>query len=156
MHFDIIQISTHKIAKDDYITHSDICEDELYLSESDWGGDERTGDDVTYSLEGLKKAIKPFATVNVKGKTIRFHEPEVVKREWLKTVNANVEAFKKNLAEERYPTAEFELYDDSRKLGVDVLFCNYYCMTLSRVIAEYLGGYIPQTLHIGAILDAHR
>ena len=39
--------------------------------------------------------------------------------------------------------------------GIDDLFHLGHCKKASTFLAEYLTGYWPRTMHIGAILDAH-
>ena len=155
MHFNIIQFSPERIKKDSYISESSLYEDYLFLLNSDYGGDEKDYADV---IDAIQREMRPFATVNVRRRTIRFRSRQAVERKFRKGVNAAVKNFRKKMDDKAYWSAEYELrWGVTEPFGIDDLFFNNgYCQKISQVIADYLAGYLPQTLHIGAILNAHR
>lgn len=153
MHFNVIQISENPVHKDDRIDMWDIAEDPLFLDESDYGGDEKKYSDV---IESIKRELEPFCVVNKKKRTITFRPKKTVEREWLQAIDDTLTQFKENIRNKAYSTAEYQLRSHIREPhGVDDLFYNRYCRKFSSVIADYLAGYLPKTLYIGAILDAH-
>lgn len=154
-HFNIIEIRRERPAKDERISYSDIREDNLFLSESDYGGDPLTKEKFEQTLQKIKRQLKPVAYVNIRKRTIRFHKPDAVKKTFMKQVNKTVRSFRKMMEEGSYWTAEYSLREGVRELFSDDLFYNGYCQKLSQVLVDYLAGYTPQILYIGNILDAH-
>lgn len=151
----IIQLSREKLEKGDGITINDIYEDPLFLDESDYGGELQTKENYVKSLKLLQNDIRPFARVNLRTRTIHMKAPEIVKRNYLRYVNGTMKEFKKEFSEGKYCNAEYTLRSRMRELTSSDLFHVGYCVKLSQVIADYLSGYLPATLYVGNILDAH-
>lgn len=154
-HFNVIQICKEKPTKDDWISGNDIYEDGLFMSETDWGGDTLTAQERINALDSIKKQLSRYAMVNVRKKTIRFKKPEIVKRLWLSDVRKAYKEFAKRIKEGSFSTSEYRLRQDIAELSSGDLFYDGYCKKFASVVSDYLAGYLPQTLYIGAILDAH-
>lgn len=154
-HFNVIQLCKEKPAKTDWISGNDIYEDGLFMSETDWGGDTLTAQERSKALESIKQQLSPYATVSKKNSTIRFKKPETVKRRWLAYVKKACKEFEKRIKEGSFSTSEYRLRTDIAELSSDDLFYDGYCKKFAAVVSDYLAGYLPQTLYIGAILDAH-
>ena len=155
MHFNIIQISEQRVPKGDRIDYYDVGEDPMFLAETDYGGDERTGEDRRDALECIQNQIKEFANVDVKTATITFKEKKIVKRAWVRHINKAVKTFKESLSDGVAATAEYKLRTNIAELASGDLWYYRYCTKFADIVADYLAGYLPKTLHIGAILDAH-
>ena len=152
-HFNIIQLCKTRPSKDEHISISNICEDPLFLAESDYGGDEK---DLMKVIGTIRDELRPFASVNVRNKTVRFRNRDAVEKKYIKTMNAAMREFRGNMKEKRFSTAEYHLRRDvTEPAGIDDLFYTDYLCKFSTVIADYLAGYLPQTLYFGAVLDAH-
>jgi len=154
-HFNVIQICKEKPSKYDWISGNDIYEDGLFMSETDWGGDTLTAQERINALDSIKKQLSRYAMVNVRKKTIRFKKPEIVKRLWLADVRKAYKEFAKRIKEGSFSTSEYRLRQDITELSSGDLFYDGYCKKFASVVSDYLAGYLPQTLYIGAILDAH-
>lgn len=152
----IIQISAQKITKDTKMSFDDICEDELFKSWCDYGGEERSGDDLKNALRNIQADLLPFAKVNLQKKTISFKDKETVKAKWLEHVDKVYRQFVKSVKEGHTCTAEYVFRNGVSGLTTnDIYFNGSYCCGLSALIAEYLSGYLPGTLHIGSVLYGH-
>lgn len=68
MHFNIIQISPNRVSKEDRIDEFSICEDPLVDMETKYAGDKKKYSNV---IGTIKEELRPFATVNVRRRTIR-------------------------------------------------------------------------------------
>ena len=154
-HFNVIQICKEKPTKDDWIAGHDLYEDGLFMSESDYGGDTLTAQERIEALESIKRQLSPYATVSTKNKTIRFRKPEIVKRRWLADVKRAYKEFEKNVKKGKFYISEYRLRQDIAELSSGDLFYDGYCRKFAAIVGDYLAGYLPQTLYIGAILDAH-
>lgn len=155
-HIAIIQLSTEKIDKDNYIDETDIYQDPLVEINTDYYGDKLSETEKREHLTYvLKSALKGYAKINMKKRTITFHKKETVKKKWLKDVNSTFKQFKKDIEKGRYSQAEYELRTKITELGNDDLFYIDYCRRFSTIIADYISGYLPETLYIGQMLDAH-
>ena len=154
-HFNVIQICQNKPSKYDWISGNDIYEDGLFMSETDWGGDTLNATKRANALKSIKEQLRPYATVSTKNKTIRFRKKEVVKRRWLADVRKAYKEFEKNVKEGAFSTSEYRLRQDIAELSSGDLFYDGYCKKFAAIVGDYLAGYLPQTLYIGAILDAH-
>lgn len=153
MHFNIIQLCPSRPGKDKRLSIGNICEDPLFLQEADYGGEEKILSDV---IKTIQDELRPFATVNVRKKTVRFRSRPAVEKKYMKAVNATLREFRQNIKDRRYSTAESHLRNKiTEPHGIDDLFYTEYCCKFSTVIADYLAGYLPQTLYFGAVLDAH-
>lgn len=154
-HFNVIQICKEKPTKDDWISGNDIYEDGLFMSETDWGGDTLTAQERINALDSIKKQLSRYAMVNVRKKTIRFRKPEIVKRRWLADVRKACKEFEKNVKKGVFYISEYRLRQDIAELSSGDLFYDGYCKKFAAIVGDYLAGYLPQTLYIGAILGAH-
>ena len=154
-YFNVIQISATKPSKDQYICKSSLYEDNLYLSESDWGEDALTREQIEDALKKIQVQLKPFATVNRKKETITFKSPDIVKKNYMKQVETAIKTFQKKMQEGAYISAELNLRHDISELSSGDLFYTGCCQKLASIITDYLSGYLPKTIYIGAILKAH-
>ena len=153
MHFNIIQISTERIHKDNYINEESLYDDPVVLQETDYAGEEKEYHEV---IKNIKNELAPFATVNIRKRTIRFRSQQAVHRKFIKATNATINTFRKEMSEKRYWQAECKLrHGVTEPFEIDDLFYTDHAKKFSQVISDYLGGYISRTLYIGAILDAH-
>lgn len=149
----VIQISERPVSKDDRLRYSQLWDDPKYIEKCDYDKEELPWKE---AADSLKEMLKPIAKVDVKTRTIIFHDKETVKQAYFNSVNENVEQFKKAISEEKYTMADFWLRTRMEEpCGIDDLFYHHYCKPASSVITEYLAGYLPQTLHVGAVLCAH-
>ena len=153
MHNKVIQISPKPVPQEAFISESSLYDDHLYLQMSDFGGDPVEYDE---AIDSIERELEPIATVNRQARTITFKKRSVVLKAWKQDVKATFKRFRENLSKKSYWTAEHELRHGVMKtFDVDDLFYDGYCKPLSEVISDYLAGYIPRTLHIGAIIDFH-
>lgn len=153
MHNKIIQISQNPVPENEFISDSSLYEDYLYLQLSDYGGDPIEYD---RAIDSIESELEPIATVDRKARTITFKKRSVVLKAWKQDVKLTVKRFREKLSEKAYWTAEYGLrHGVMMSFDVEDLFYDGCCKTLSQVISDYLAGYLPRTLHIGAILDFH-
>lgn len=161
--FLVIQISEEKIEKDEHIDSYSIYNcgltesaDPLIAERSDYGGDERKFKDVA---KRIQHDLRPIATVNIRKKTITFKPKEVLMKRYMSYLNKVVKEHKA-IAKEKGLIKHYNLKTAIEDVfGIDLVFrgtTSYtYCMTSGYLLAEYMNGYIPRVLHIGAILSCH-
>lgn len=161
--FLVIQISKEKIEKDDHIDSYSLYNcgltestDPLIAERSDYGGDEREFKDVA---KRIQNDLRPIATVNIRKKTITFKPKEILMKMYMSYLDKVVKKHKA-IAKEKGIIKHYDLKTAVEDVfGIDLVFhgtTSYtYCMTSGYLFAEYMNGYIPQVLHIGAILSCH-
>lgn len=153
MHNKVIQISRTPVPENNFISDSSLYEDYLYLQMSDYGGDPVDFDE---AIDSIERELEPIAVIDRTARTITFKKRSTVLKAWKQDVKFTVKRFRENLSKKAYWTAEYGLrHGVMMSFGVGNLFYDDYCKTLSQVISDYLAGYLPRTLHIGAILDFH-
>lgn len=149
----VIQISEEPVSKAERLQYSQLWEDSTYNEKTDYDKEEVPWKE---AVSALRAVLKPIATVDAKKRTITFLDRETVKATYFKSVTDSVEQFKKAIDEQKYTMADYWLRTQMEKAcGIDDLFHHHYCKPASTVITEYLAGYLPQTLHVGAVLCAH-
>ena len=151
-HFRVIEISLSHVPVSRTREELNIYEDHLFLSRSDWGGE--PVDDYGYALERIKDELRKVATVNRRKRTIRFRSRNAVKNAYLKSLNTTFRKHKARLKEGVCRHYELRHAIDDI-CGIGDLFHTGYCQTGGQLIEDYLNGYLPQTVHIGTIIDAH-
>lgn len=150
----IIQLSSSPIKEEDHITDCDICEDALFLMESDWGGDTLEYDE---AIDDIAEDLKEVADIDKEKRTLTFKDKETVKAILRDHVRRCCDRFMKGTEEGRWSTSEWELRREiTEPCGIDHHFHIGYCQKASTVLADYIAGYNPQTMYIGGILYAHR
>ena len=153
MHKKLIQLAANKVGKNEHIDYMDICEDALFLEESDWGGDEENYEE---TFDYIKMEFEDVATVNKRKRTITFKDRETIKEMWKEHIKTTCKNAFKKIDEGQNCNAEYMLRKDMNEpFGMGGIYYFDYCRKASSLIADYLAGYIPQTVHIGAILDYH-
>lgn len=154
-HFNVIQICNEKPSKDFYISYDDISEDHVFLNETDYGGDSLSKEERANALMKIKDQLRPYARVNRHTEAITFKDKELVKKRYLRSVKKSFKEFEKDLNEGHHCLAEYRLRQQVEELSSDDMFYTGYCRKFASILADYLAGYIPQTVYIGAILEAH-
>lgn len=151
-HFNIIEISTEDVPASETARELPIWEDHLFLSRSDWGG--QPVDNYPLVLKCIKNMMRKVATVNLRKRTIRFRSKSAVMKAYKRHLDAALREHKKRLKDGYCSNWKLRrMVEDA--CGIDDLFYNGYCMTGGGLIEDYLNGVLPQTLHIGSIIDAH-
>ena len=149
----IIQLSSDPIKEEDHITDCNICEDALFLMESDWGGDTLEYED---EIDDIASSFEEVADIDKDARTITFKDKDTIKEILREHVRKCCERFMKDTAEGRWTTAEYSLRSEiTEPCGIDNLLHIGYCQKASTVLADYIAGYHPQTMYIGGILYAH-
>lgn len=151
--FRIIQLSSEPIKEEDHITDCNICEDALFLMESDWGGDTLEYGEV---IDDIAEDLKEVADIDKEKRTLTFKDKETVKAILRDHVRRCCDRFMERTEEGRWSTAETNLrHEIVEPCGIRHHFHTGYCQKASTVLADYIAGFNPQTMHIGAILYAH-
>ena len=151
-YFSIIQLSAVPIGRNSRIKGIDITEDPLFLERSDWGGD--PVQDREKELYFLKRSLAPVAVLDEKKGTVTFESRAVVRRQYCRHLVNATRDYVANLIE-GYGTYHDFHKDVENACDISDLFHIGYCMTASKVIDEYLSGWLPQVMHIGQLLYAH-
>lgn len=151
--FKIIQLSEKPIPEKEHISGSDVYDDELFNMESDWGGDTLEYED---EIDDIASSFEEVADIDKDAHTITFKDKDTIKEILREHVRKCCDRFMKNTAEGRWSTAEYSLRSEiTEPCGIDDLLHIGYCKKASTVLADYIAGHHPQTMHIGAILYAH-
>ena len=159
-HLNIFQFSESPIRKEDYISDTDLYDSygsvDPLLAYTEYFGDEV--EDRKEALESLKRELEPYAQVDIASGVIRFHEKPIVKKAFMEKISETFEKFKTKFGNENASShdlsmAEWKLRHEVCEVGVSDIFYSSYCRHFSVMVADYLAGYIPQTIYIGAILD---
>lgn len=149
-HFNTLQISETPLKPEEHIHH--IVEDELFNTRSDWGGE--PAEDECLQLEQLKNELKPLGELDIDQRTIALRPKEELLRDYRTFIEKEY-----NLHIEELKNGHLSWWGFHRAIedfmGIDTLFYHGYCMTSSYLIQEYVNGYLPQTLYIGTVIDAH-
>ena len=152
-HFNIIQISSKPVPQEGRINEMNIYEDGLFLDRSDWGGDPVADDES--AMESIARALSPIAETDVKARTITFRPKEEVARKYAEYVQKETERHLETIR----TTGSPDWWAFHRKIenvfGISDLFWNDSCQCTGRMLEDYLDGWLPQTVHVGAILSAH-
>lgn len=148
----IVELSTKKVPKDDRINGMAIYDDALFLRKSDWGGDEVKDEGI--ALNKLKRVLKPVASVNIRKRTVTFKKKETVLKKYKKAIK---DIFKKRIEELNKGVCSHSglTLDIDEILGIEDIFYIDYCITAGDLLSEYINGYLPKKLYIGALLDGH-
>ena len=152
MHFNIIQLDTGKIPRDERITNFSLCDDTLLARKSDYVDDPIPYDEDLHKV--IKHELSPFATVCRKKRTVTFRDRETVMKNLTKRIDRVFRKFMKESKKGRvnYWSLVNELEGGT---GADLIYINGYCHRLYDVLEDYLKGYLPKELHIGGIISAH-
>ena len=139
------------------MTSEDIYNDPLLEAETEYYGDDLSKESKTNALKVLRDGMKPFAKVDIKKRTVTFLTKEDVKKNYVEFLEKELAILKENFDNGITSIAEYRFRRNSQNLGLDDIFYNNddgYCRKFAGIAADYLAGYIPQTLYIGEILDA--
>lgn len=150
--FKTIQLSTEPVSKDNYINFGRICEDNLFLERSDYGGD--PVEDEKEAIEILKKDLKGIGEVDVEKRTLTFRPKKEILEDYKQFVKRLYKEHKKFLKEGCIQFWRFHRELEDFGAISDIFYINF-CITPSYLVQDYINGYLPDVLHIGAILDAH-
>ena len=158
-HFNIIQL--YRDGENSKLDFFDCIDDPLIETETDFVNDTAyEGEERKEAIARLKEAISPFADVDIDNETLTFHDKQTVEEQYVRHVKAAAEMLQKKFAEKKYTIGrkilEGGIKEWVKKLTCgDLFFCDGCGQTLSSILTDYLGGYMPETLHIGDIFDAH-
>lgn len=153
-HFDIIQL--YRDGESSKLDFNDFIDDPLIKTETYYVDDIAKGDQRKEAITHLKKVISPFANVDIDNETLTFHDKQTVEKRYIQQIKEATEAFQKHFTENRHFVGRIRLKDSIDNLTCgDLFFYDGYGRTLSSILTEYLDGYMPETLHIGDIFDAH-
>ena len=152
--FKIIQLSPVPLEEYELMDHVDIDDDPLLNSISDgWEEDDRK-----HGLQDAFYALKEIGTVNRKSRTFSFFGKEKIKKRYAESMERVFMLWRNKMNAGKAGLAEYQLRTFSREAcEIDALF--YYQDRLhgaSCLIADYLDGTLPSTLHVGSVFDAHR
>lgn len=159
MHFNLIEISSTSIPrKDCHDCINGLYDDPTFIAHADHGGEPVM--DYEKELYDVAADLAEVATVNRRKRTIRFHSKKSVIRAILRSESKAFRNRRKELLETGKSNTSYLVTKIERACRITNL---YYradginsCFTGSELIDDYLNGYLPQTIHIGRIADAHR
>lgn len=152
-HINIVEISTERIPLCN--CHREInglYDDSVFLDSCDWGG--KPVDNYDKELKQIQADLSEVATVNIRRRTIRFRSKKAVLRAYRRNI---AEAYREHLKAIREGHINNYALEKriKRPCGIDYLYYNDYCLNGGDLIESYVNGYLPQTLYIGTICDAH-
>lgn len=151
--YKIIQLSNKPVSEEEHITDRDIYEDALFLMESDWGGDTL---EYGETIDSIAEDLKQIADIDKEKRTLTFKDKETIKTILRDHVRRCCDRFMERTEEGRWSTSEMELrHEIVEPCGIKHHFHIGCSQKMSTVLADYIAGYNPQTMHIGAILYAH-
>lgn len=154
MHFHIIQLSSTPIDTENYLTESDLYDDEICQLKSDWFGDEI--EFTEGEAETIASILKGVATIDHKARTMIFLPKEKVLEKFRAFMKRELAGYLDAL--EKGHVKDFNIRSAvDQPLDIDELFyIDGYCHTAGSFISDYLNGYVPETLYIGSLLDGHK
>lgn len=154
-HFKIIQLSETPINKSEgnEMSEYDINDDPLLNMNSDGWEEEN----YPHTLEDVKSILTELGKVNKRKKTFTFISKEALRGKYIRSMLSVFDNWKKKMEAGKNTMAEYQLRTGVREAcGVDALFYyDDYLHSASGLIADYLGGYLPEKLNIGTIFDCH-
>lgn len=153
-HFKIFQVSEEPVPVDEHINECQLYEDELFNTRSDWGGDAVTGEEKKRAILHLGESMKDIAVVDAEKETISF----LPKKDVLSFYEKHVRRlFDQHIGDIAKGVDSYRRFHRDLEDVVDSapLFYDTYCKSSSYLVQDYVNGYLPQVLHIGAVLDAH-
>lgn len=155
-HFKIIQLENEPVNEENgnYINEFDVNDDPLLNMVSDGWEEEDYAD----TLENIRNFLSVLGKVNKVKKTFRFFKKNKIKELYIQSMESVFENWKNKMEKGQNTKAEYQLRTGVREAcGIDDLFYYHgYLHNASCLIADYLAGYIPETMHIGTIFDCHR
>ncbi len=151
-HANLIQLNTEPIMTP--LDTNSVLEDPLFLYRYDYVGGEYIGRQRDQAYREIQKIILPFATVNIKNKTLTFKKKEVVKKHFTRLMNKNVRQLKNYLKEEKFIDACCVLQYEILNLNLtnDIFFMDYG-MSLVQLVSSYLQGTLPKVLYLGKAIE---
>ena len=153
-HFKIIQLDRDPVTEDNVMTEEDVNEDALLLMSSDgW-----EPDDEPDAFQNVKSRLSKIGKVLIRKKTFTFTEKETLLKNYTESMESVFRNWRSKIESKQFTMGEFQLRTDVREAcGVDDLFYyDGYLHNASGLIADFLAGYVPEKMHIGAIFDCHR
>lgn len=154
--FKIIQLSEEPVNEENgnKITEFDVNDDPLLNMNSD-GWDEADEPDV---IDDVRSILSELGKVNKMKKTFKFFKKNNIKEKYIQSMESVFENWRKKMANGEITMAEFQLRTYVREACyVDALFYYHgYLHSASQLIADYIAGYLPETLYIGTIFSCHR
>lgn len=159
----IIQLSTARLKKNEFLSIFDLTEDPVLRDRSDWAGAEG---EFGACAEQIATELRPVCFVNRGRQTIRFKSDGTLRRRVVHTLHSLRREVSASLSGERIGTNETRiygaivgafdrLYDVSRILlyyETDGVAC---CHTLAQAALDRLNGRLPQVMYVGGVLDYH-
>lgn len=153
-HFKLIQLLKEPADEDNRLRDYEINDDSRLREESD-GWDEEPLEEAIDSVECY---LKEIGTVDKKKKTFTFFDKQTVKDKYIASMKSVFANWKKKINGGKIDLAEYQL-----RIGVkeacyidDLFYYDGYIHYASALIADYLAGYIPETMHIGTVFNCHR
>lgn len=149
----VIQLDTKPVPEHEQISFCVLEDDNLYLSRCDYDMESRAIEEVD---EWISDSFGEIATVDVAKRTLTFRDKDTVRNAWMERIRNAYDTLMESVPQGRYATPEYFFRTEVTRLGIDSLpFYFGYCHNPSELVADYLQGTIPDTLHIGAVLEGH-
>ena len=157
-YFRIIQLLIEPADKDaDPVSDVDLVDDPLMKRRSDWLENQVAEKDMRDVLVEVADELKDIATVNPDARTVTFLCRETVAERYAAYLEKKTAGHLARVREGKVAVNWHE-YDRAVEdaLGIDDLFWkDSFCYCASRLIGDYLDGWLPQTLHVAVIWIAH-
>lgn len=154
--FKIIQLSEEPVNEENgnYITEFDVNDDPLLNMNSDGWEEENYAD----TLENVRYNLSELGKVNKVKKTFKFFKKNKIKEKYIQSMESVFENWRKKMANGEITMAEFQLRTYVREACYvdDLFYYHGYLHSASQLIADYVAGDLPETLHIGTIFSCHR
>ena len=152
-HIHIVEISTERIPLRDCNREiRDLNDDSAFLDSCDFGGE--PVDNYDKALKQIQADLREVATVNIRRRTIRFRSKNAVVRAYRRSI---ARAYREHLLAVR--DGHISNYTLKKRImrscGIYNLYYKDFCLNGGDLIENYVDGYLPQTLYIGAICDGH-
>lgn len=154
-HNHIIQLLEEPFTEENGIDEESVWEDNRFNMKFDYTCGEKVDEERIKAIRRLKEEIKPFATVNVGKGTITFRKTEVVKKHFLREINRLTKEIKIKIMDNKFDSANYIMRNNMVSFGFDGLFYKDFCIPTSTIVSDYMSGWLPKTLYIGTIIDAH-
>ena len=151
-YYNVIQLTREPAGYDERLSGFAVASDPLFQMRFDWGGD--PVEDRNKALAFLKGAVSAIADIDTEKLTFTFKDKDTVKEAYSRHLVRATREHVARLAEDKESYHEYhKAVEDT--CGIHDLFHADYLMTASKLVTEYLSGWLPQTMYIGDILKAH-
>ena len=151
-HTNVVEVSLAPVPKSKCYKNVNFEDDHTFDKRCDYGGE--PVDNYEKELKNVKADLSLVASVNLRKRTIRFHSKQSVRKAYLKSLRNAFRNHKDLLKEGE--CRNWKLVKDVEQVcGIDYLYLMGFCRNGGDIVEDYLNGKLPQTLYIGAILDAH-